>query len=58
MYSGLSWIRVVNRIWAFRVGCGPGSSWMMKNCRALIGPDVGAKSRFSEGDRVFTIDRM
>ena len=37
--------RVVNRAWA----------WFLKNCRASIRPDTGAKLRFSVSDRVFTI---
>ena len=29
--------------------------WILKNCRASIGSDAGAKSRFSVSDRVFAI---
>ena len=57
---------VVNRARAFRVGFGlfgSGSgfsgrvpAWILKNCRASIGPVAGAKSRFSVSDRVFAID--
>ena len=38
-------IRVVNRVRA----------WSLKNCRASIGPDAGAKSRFSVSDWVLAI---
>ena len=43
---------VVNRTRAFsdRVRI-----WILKNCRASIGSDAGAKSRFSMSDRVFAI---
>ena len=34
-------------------GLGPAQAWILKNCRASIGPDVGAKSRFSVNDKVF-----
>ena len=30
-------------------------AWISKICRALIGPDLGAKSRFSVSNRVFAI---
>ena len=30
-------------------------SWILKNCRASIGPDAGKKLRFSVNDRVFAI---
>ena len=39
------------------VGYGPGlgraRTWVFENCPALIGPNAGAKSRFSVSDRVF-----
>ena len=44
--------RVVNRARAFRVGFGRARGWILKNCRASIGPDVREKSRFSVSDRV------
>ena len=48
-------IRIVNQARAFRIGSGSGRArgWILKNCRAAIGPDAGAKSRFSVIDRVF-----
>ena len=35
---------------------GSGQAWILKNCQASIGPDAGAKSRFSVSVRVFEID--
>ena len=51
-------IRAVNRAWAFRVGSGSdrARAWILKNCRASVGQDAKANSRFSESDRVFVID--
>ena len=31
-------------------------TWIFKNCRASIGPDAGAKSRFSVSNMAFAID--
>ena len=45
--------RVAKRARAFWVGFGPGRN--LKNCRASIGSDAGAKSKFSVSDRVFVI---
>ena len=42
--------RVVNQARAFRVG--GVKVWILKNCRASIGLDSGAKSRFSVSGRV------
>ena len=49
--------RVINRAGAFgvRLGLGRTRIWILKNYRASIGPDVGAKSRFSVSDRIFAI---
>ena len=30
-------------------------AWILKNCRALVGPEAGTKSKFSESDKVFAI---
>ena len=32
-----------------------GRAWIWKKCRASIGPDAGAKLRFSVSNRVFAI---
>ena len=44
---------VVNRARAFRVGSGLGGAWawILKNWRASVGPDAGAKPRFLVSDR-------
>ena len=48
---------VVNWARAFRIGSGSSlvRAWILKNFRASIGPDPGAKSKFSVSDRVFII---
>ena len=35
---------------------GRARGWIWKNCRASIGQDTGAKSRFSVSDRILMID--
>ena len=49
--------RVVHRARVFQVGSGSSRvwAWILNNCRASIGPDVGPKSRFSLSDKVFMI---
>ena len=39
-------------------GSGSGQAWILKKCRASIGPNAGAKARFSVNDRVFAIARI
>ena len=39
-------------------GSGQYRAWILKNCRASIGLDAGAKSRFSMSDRIFSIDEI
>ena len=38
-----------------RSSSGRAQTWVLKNCRASNGPDVGANSTFSVNDMVFTI---
>ena len=51
---------VVNRARAFRVGSSSGQAlgWLLKICRASIGPDAGAKSRFLVSHNVIAIAGM